>query len=292
MSGGLTVVDHADAGAFLRRAGPWLHQREDEHNLVLSLAGLLSDTPSGVGEDGYFFATVESRGEVQGCAFRTPPYKMGVTSLPLAAAPLVALATSRRYEALPAVFGPPEEARAVGKAWADLRGVESRDGLPQRMYRLDRVERPRGVGGFMRLATERDLPLVHEWGGGFAEDAGRAFATTPETRTRWVAGGDLFLWEDEGEPVSMALAAGRTAHGARIGYVYTPRGRRGRGYASALVAEVSQRQLDEGVSFCVLYTDLTNPTSNAIYPRVGYRPLCDLLDVEFGEKKGEVDFVS
>ena len=63
--------------------------------------------------------------------------------------------------------------------------------------------------------------------------------------------------------------------------MYTPRERRGRGYASALVAALSRKQLDEGARFCVLYTDLTNPTSNAIYPRVGYRPLVDLVDVEF-----------
>jgi predicted GNAT family acetyltransferase len=31
----------------------------------------------------------------------------------------------------------------------------------------------------------------------------------------------------------------------------------------------------------VLYTDLANPTSNSIYQKVGYRPVCDALHFLF-----------
>ena len=47
-----------------------------------------------------------------------------------------------------------------------------------------------------------------------------------------------------------------------------------------MVAALSQKELDGGARFCVLYTDLRNPTSNGIYPRVGYRPLCDVVAVD------------
>jgi predicted GNAT family acetyltransferase len=80
----------------------------------------------------------------------------------------------------------------------------------------------------------------------------------------------------------MAVAKGATRHGTRVGYVYTPPERRRRGYASALVAQVSQRMLSDGFRFCVLYTDLSNPTSNAIYARLGYEPIADVVDVTFG----------
>lgn len=29
-------------------------------------------------------------------------------------------------------------------------------------------------------------------------------------------------------------------------------------------------------TFCFLFTDLNNPTSNRIYQEIGYRPVCDL----------------
>jgi hypothetical protein len=32
---------------------------------------------------------------------------------------------------------------------------------------------------------------------------------------------------------------------------------------------------------CVLFTDLANPTSNAIYRRIGYQPVCDAVEIAF-----------
>jgi len=44
---------------------------------------------------------------------------------------------------------------------------------------------------------------------------------------------------------------------------------------------LSQRQLDRGRRFCTLFTDLANPTSNALYQRIGYRPIADFLEIRF-----------
>ena len=275
-----SVVVHLDADAFLARAWGWLMEREDEHNLLLGLAAHLSGTPPQVGQDGYLMVTVEEEGKVVGAAFRTPPHKAGFTRMPVEAAPEVARVLATRYSSIPAFFGPEDVVMAAGRAWAEARGVEPVAGMPQRIYRLDRVAPPTGVPGIMRPVSPEELPLVHLWADGFARDAGAGFATARETRERWVAHGGLYFWEDGGAPVTMALATGKTDNGIRIGYVYTPRDHRRRGYATALVVALSQKALDEGARFCVLYTDLTNPTSNAIYPRVGYRPLCDIVDVD------------
>jgi predicted GNAT family acetyltransferase len=91
---------------------------------------------------------------------------------------------------------------------------------------------------------------------------------------------DVFLWDDGG-PVSLAALGRRTPHGVSIGPVFSPQERRGRGYASACVAALSQRMLDQGWAFCTLFTDLGNPTSNKIYQAVGYRPVCDFTEIRF-----------
>jgi predicted GNAT family acetyltransferase len=75
----------------------------------------------------------------------------------------------------------------------------------------------------------------------------------------------------------MAEHRGETPSGVRISYVFTPQEFRGRGYASALVAQLSQKMLDSGKRFCFLYTDVANPTSNRIYHKIGYRPVCDAI---------------
>ncbi len=85
----------------------------------------------------------------------------------------------------------------------------------------------------------------------------------------------LYLWVD-GAPVSMAGYTGPTPHGIRVGPVYTPPELRGRGYASALVAQMSQALLDGGRSFCFLFTNLANPTANHIYEEIGYEAVVDV----------------
>jgi GNAT superfamily N-acetyltransferase len=70
----------------------------------------------------------------------------------------------------------------------------------------------------------------------------------------------------------------------RIGPVCTPPPLRGRGYAGGATAAVSQAALDTGATQVVLYTDLANPTSNALYERLGYRPVENriVLSLELG----------
>jgi predicted GNAT family acetyltransferase len=60
--------------------------------------------------------------------------------------------------------------------------------------------------------------------------------------------------------------------------VYTPPAERRRGYAAAAVAEVSRRLLDQGARVC-LFTDQANPTSNALYARLGYEPVVDMANL-------------
>ena len=79
----------------------------------------------------------------------------------------------------------------------------------------------------------------------------------------------------------MAAYTGPTPSGIRVNGVYTPPGGRGRGYASAAVAALSQWLLERGRRFCFLYTDLANPTSNKIYAEVGYRCVADWEDHAF-----------
>jgi len=67
-----------------------------------------------------------------------------------------------------------------------------------------------------------------------------------------------------------------------VAFVYTPPYYREKGYATSCVAQISQLALDKGYARCVLYTDLANSTSNSIYKKIGYSPICDSLMLKFG----------
>ena len=271
------LVRHAGPGDFLQRAESWLLASEAEHNLHLSLAYVRRDAGA-TGAD-VLFGTVEQDGDLVGCVIRTPPHKLLITSMPPEAAPDIVGHVAELYDEIPAVLGPADSAVAVASAWTALKGGGWETGMQQRIYRLDQVEPVRPVPGAMRLATMDDLELLTDWGTGFARDAGHAFLLAREQVNRMIERQDPHIWQDE-SPASMAVAQGATPNGCRVGYVYTPPELRGRGYASALVARLSQRMLDSGMTFCVLYTDLGNPTPNAIYQRIGYNVICDVRDID------------
>jgi predicted GNAT family acetyltransferase len=134
----------------------------------------------------------------------------------------------------------------------------------------------------MRLATRDDVDTVARWVAAFHEEAlgARDVPHAPAVAARRVAAREVVLWDD-GAPRAMAARDRPTARGVAVNAVYTPPASRGRGLATALVAALSRRLLAEGRSFCVLFTDLANPTANAVYARVGYRPLGDYLHLAF-----------
>jgi predicted GNAT family acetyltransferase len=73
----------------------------------------------------------------------------------------------------------------------------------------------------------------------------------------------------------MAGSTRQVAGVVRVAGVYTAPAHRQRGYGGAVTAVATQAALDAGASAVVLFTDLANPTSNALYQRLGYRPVAD-----------------
>jgi predicted GNAT family acetyltransferase len=139
----------------------------------------------------------------------------------------------------------------------------------------------------MRRQAAGDTELLVDWLQAFEAEALHSVGNGEDRARRIVeyrltaerAG--LMLWENDGQVVSVAGFGGETPNGIRIGPVYTPPDLRGRGYATALVAQLSSQLLAEGRRFCFLYTDLANPTSNAIYERIGYVRLCESAEIAF-----------
>ena len=268
---------HDSARAFLDVAQPWLLQSEAEHSLFLGIAGRLAEAPDA---SRAYLATVHHGGSVAGVAVRTPPLKLLLSRMPLGAVPLVA-ESAERFASLPAVLAPDAVGWAFADEWARRRGVTSRLAMRERVFELTRLVAPeRPAPGCARVAGAGDVGRVRDWIEAFHRDVGMAEPDPGGWAERHVAAGRVLLW-DHGGAVAMAAQVRQSPTGASVGAVYTPPASRGRGYASAVVAELSRRLLAGGRRFCSLYTDLANPTSNALYQRLGYRPVADVVDLAF-----------
>ena len=155
--------------------------------------------------------------------------------------------------------------------------------MAQRIYRLDSVNRVPSVPGRIRLATPADKDLISSWDHASGIDIfGESHRNLPVgDPTPRIEKGEIYLWEDAGKAVSMAGKGRPTDQGMSVAPVYTPPELRRQGYATACVAGVCQDILKSGYDFCTIYTDLSNPTSNSIYMKVGFKEVCDSVHYTF-----------
>lgn len=264
----MKIVRPPSLADFVDLAAPFLSRHEAEHGLMLGVA-MADPAPA---PDAYWGLAMDGT-SVGAAALRTDTKLiLSREGVPGAMAALAADASSARTWQ---VLGPPASvqqfAAASGRAWSAR--------MSQGIYECRDVVTPRGVSGIRRIARADDRELLSEWSRRLHSEALGEDVTGNEAIERvdgHISRCSLHVWEDGGRVVSVAAAVAPTPHGIRINNVYTPPELRGRGYAGALVAALTQNVLDSGRDFAFLHTDLSNPTSNALYVRIGYRRVAEL----------------
>ncbi|MCX5044862.1 GNAT family N-acetyltransferase [Aldersonia sp. NBC_00410] len=243
--------------------------------------GVLAAPPAA---DGLLMVTVWTGSDLVGAALRSPGYPFLVSGLPSTAIPEVAETLTAVGPEIAAVHGLRDTAITFGHSWAASTGATAAIAVDERLYRLATLHPPADVPGTATMATTDDIDLLAAW---FDEFQVEAFARAPSgleklriVIDRMMAGGDAFVfWRVSDTPVAFAVPRRARFGVSRIGPVYTPRERRGRGYGSAVTAAAAQLALDRGATEAVLFTDLANEVSNSIYQRIGFEPVADYVEI-------------
>ncbi len=239
-----------------------------------------------------WFTVVHDREKVVGAAMRTAKFGTHPAFLlPMSdeAATLLARNLVERDEPMTAANGALPAVQVFCEEMAAHVGGEVRVGQHTRLFELGELVEPPPVEGRLRPAVVDEEPLITAWFDAFMvdadEQAGRTPGETPhetpgpEDMRRRIEGGRVFVWEDGSGQAVNVTAASQPSYGvSRIGPVYTGREHRGRGYASAAVAQTSRLLRDSGERPC-LFTDQANPTSNKIYEAIGYRRVVDMANL-------------
>lgn len=272
----LTLERPGDPATFKTIAGAFLLAHEAENNVPI---GIIDALIAGRDYGPTYFGVVRDRERVVGVAMRAGFYLIVTTGSRVDALPLLIEDASRATPDAPGIVGAKDLAARAVELWTERTGQRATLQMAERIYRLSRVRAPRGAPGGMRAATLADLDLLASWFQAFVMESqpwvDPAIELARANAERWMRLGALRVWDDGGV-VSMAGASGPTPRGIRVSAVYTAPAKRGHGYASNLVAALSQEQLDRGREFCFLFTDLANPTSNKIYMDIGYEPVIDV----------------
>jgi uncharacterized protein len=275
---------------FLNCVEPFLERNEAANNLILGLLYILREKEQS-GQPVYetLAATEDEHGEIKVVILLNQiNLIMSSDGIPSEAAmeEIVRLLVNTG-SVVPGVVGPTAAVRGFANLWGRSKGLTPIVKMNQRIYKLDQVNPLRRSPGKLIPAKQQHTALVEEWIFNFTNEIGDPISREEASlkAKENIASSTLYLWQDH-EVVSMAKKSRPTKNGIVVTLVYTPPAFRKKGYATACVASLSQLLLNEGYSFCSLYTDLSNPTSNDIYAKIGYHPVQDSVMYRFLEIKG------
>jgi GNAT superfamily N-acetyltransferase len=242
--------------------------------------------------DYHWWVVRDDDGDVVGIAMHTNPFNMMVSSMPKEASRLLGRDVGHVDDTLPGITGPKDVLDAFVEGYVESKSpgsarvlVEQRRDL---LYELEALTTP-DVEGLGRPARAEETEELARMLVQFADEAAvqsLSLAQARETTVRKLADESLFCWDLEGSIVAIAghapiVMTGSIAIG-RVGPVYTPPSYRRRGYGSAVTAHVSRHLIEKGARV-MLFTDSSNPTSNAIYQEIGYRLVDELVEMRFAE---------
>lgn len=277
-----------DPEHYAEQALDLLSARPDTHTVALTV---LESLRSGqrFSEADPLFGWFTDGGVVTGAVSMTPPYGVLIGELPDGSETELVAGLRARDAEVPDVMGTVEAAERFAASWTAGHRLQTELAMRHLLYTLDGLRPPEPApAGSARAAVADDLDLLMDWLVHFHDEA-EASSASPQRAMyqRRVDLGLLWLWQDErGTAVSMAGRNISVAGVSRIGPVYTPPAARRHGYGAAVTAACTQDALDHGASQVVLFTDQANPTSNAIYQQIGFRPVDERLILRFVDDPG------
>jgi uncharacterized protein len=270
----LELTVYEEARQFAAEADLFLRTEEAANSMIAMPAARIASRPN---EDdaGSYMAIVRDAGAVVAAAFHGAFGGMLLTSAPDVAVALFAIDMAARGRRPKSLVGPLQACEAFARAWSERMPQAHVLRFHLRHFELTSAPIPGQVAGHLRLPDAGEHALLADWQLAFIEEL-----ALPDDRARVrrnleqrLERGLIRVWDDAGATAFAGF--GEIADTARIAPVYTSPGLRGRGYASAMVAELARELFAAGKRAIFLTTDAANPTSNGIYQRIGFRPVAD-----------------
>ena len=265
-----------DPAFVLSRAGAFLSSQPVHHNLILSIL----HARAAEGDPGRYWMAIR-RHDVVGVVLQSP-LTFPATLTPMESPVAIAMANTiaEAGVALPGVNGEARTAATFAGQWSERTKSAAIPFQGNRLYEFLETGEVSNVEGTLRQAGGRERSLMILWSRAFQHEIGESDEDTELRVDKGLTAGQLWVWDQGGEAVSMATGREPVQSVVRVAGVYTPPEKRKHGYAEACVHALSKKLRDAGLR-CALYTDLGNPTSNSIYRRIGYRAVAETLRYRF-----------
>ena len=281
-----------DINEFYKVAYPFLLEHEAENNLPLAILISLKKNIEVYGEEKPLLFSLTDAKIIKLIALRTPPHDLLISYTDnLSTIDVLTEELTKRNEKLPGVLSFKEGADKFAVQWCENNSLKLNLFRKERIYKLVKVSEDTLGHRKFSVAPKAHQELVFQWVGEMMKEA--LIDTTKDDIQRMIEilreefdqdKSHMYLLFEDNDPVSMAREAGKTPNGVFVNFVYTPIPLRRKGYATECVAKLSKHLLEVGNRYCFLFTDLSNPTSNSIYQKIGYQPVIDESHYKFLDK--------
>jgi uncharacterized protein len=283
----ITIKQYTSPKAMLHDFGDWLEANAAVNNLLLGMLYRVERREEAGGEIDALMVGIFQDGRPAMALLQTPPRETMVVTRKDHWEPIVAQAAEwlqKNFPNLTGFIGSEPQVSALANHYAP--GI--RRLFRQHVMQLDRLTMPQPCPGTFRLSEPRDVDAIRDWAILFFKEALQKELSIDEAtllaRAK-ILEKRFWVWDVDGQPVSMAGAERPTKNGITIVLVYTPTSERGKGYASNLTAQITDLQLRSGRKFCCLHTDADFPTSNKIYKALGYYQVGEGSILQYPQEK-------
>jgi predicted GNAT family acetyltransferase len=285
----MKIIKHQDIEEFLNANEQLLLKKESFHNLILGLSYGIRNKKIETTEP--LFYSIKENEEVIACALRSNSDKpLIVTEMSNGCVELLIQDLLNNKNELMAVVGEESTANYFKDQWTQIKNLDFKINIHLGVYECFKVVFPDIILGEIIRATEEHKDILKEYIKGFLKEC---FPDSPvvdenieNLMNRNLNNNSLYLLNNKkNEIVSMAANVRSTLNGGTISLVYTPPMLRGKGYASCMVALLSGKIMNDGKKFANLFTDLTNPTSNFIYQKIGFVKIGQNIHFDFINRK-------
>lgn len=285
----MNLIKHDNINDFLLNNEELLLRSESFHNLILGLAYSIRDKKIEVSEPLYYSIFDDNNLVVAAALRSNADRSIIVTEMLPKAVDLLVEDLNNTKTTLKAVVGEEVTATYFRDQWTKLNKLNFKINIHLGVYECFKVVFPKTILGNLIEATIEHQTVLMEYIAGFQRDCFPQEQIITENveklMKRHLENRSIYLlMSEDNEIVSMAANTRSTLNGGTISLVYTPPRLRGKGYASSVVALLANKVMKDGKKFASLFTDLTNPTSNSIYQKIGFIKIGQNIHYDFVEK--------
>ena len=198
----IKVLFSEDPGFVLSTAGGFLSSRPVLHNLILSIL----DARAAEDDPGRYWMAMQ-REETVGVVIQSPlTFPATLTPMEPQVAAALADAIADSGFALPGINGEAATAAVFAGQWSERSKSAATPFQGNRLYEFSQTGENPKVEGTLRQAGEKDRGLTILWTRAFEHEVDESAKDTELRVDRGLAAGQLWLWEQNGDALSMAVS--------------------------------------------------------------------------------------